>query len=142
MGATLSHLVGGQGLNARDYYLSLHNAIHAAPHVLGSDVQFEEIDVNECYVRGVLTLIGGFELHIAEYVVTDPALTRPKYRYHLQTSAGQLVSRWDNAPHHQSVSTFPDHRHDDHDGVHPASPMNVPDVLNAVLQFIMPSPPD
>ena len=123
-------------MKARDYYLSLQNAIHAAPHVLRSDVQFEEIDVNECYVRGVLTLIGGFELHIAEYVVTEPVLTRPKYRYHLQTFGGKLVSRWDNAPHHPDVSTFPDHRHDDHGGVHLASPMNVPDVLDAVLQFI------
>jgi len=104
--------------------------------VLRSDVRFEEIDVNECYVRGVLTLIGGFELHIAEYVVTDPILTRPKYRYHLQTSDGRLISRWDNAPHHPTVSTFPDHRHDDRDGIHPAPSMNVPDVLDAVLQFI------
>jgi len=123
-------------LNARDYYLSLQNAIHAAPHVLRSDVRFEEIDVNECYVRGILTLTGGFELHIAEYVVTEPVLTRPRYRHHLQTSDGKLVSRWDNAPHHPSVSTFPDHRHDDQGGVHPASSMNVPDVLDAVLQFI------
>ena len=123
-------------MNARDYYLSLQNAIHAAPHVLRSDVRFEQIDVNECYVRGILTLIGGFELHIAEYVVTEPVLTRTKYRYHLQTSAGELVSRWDNASHHSSVSTFPDHRHDDQGGVHPASSMNVPDVLDAVLQFI------
>ena len=123
-------------MNARDYYLSLQNAIHAAPHVLRSDVRFEQIDVNECYVRGILTLIGGFELHIAEYVVTEPVLTRPKYRYHLQTSDGELLSRWDNAPHHPAVSTFPDHRHDDQGGVHPASSMSVPDVLDAVLQFI------
>jgi hypothetical protein len=80
-------------LNARDYYLDLQDAIHAAPHVVRSDVQFEEIDTNECYVRGVFTLIGGFELHIAEYVVTEPVVTRPKYRYHLQTSDGKLVSR-------------------------------------------------
>ena len=123
-------------MNARDYYLSLQNAIHAAPHVLRSDVRFEEIDVNECYVRGILTLIGGFELHIAEYVVTEPVLMRPRYPYHLQTSDGKLVSRWDNAPHQPTVSTFPDHSHDDQDGVHSASSMNVPDVLDAVLQFI------
>lgn len=123
-------------MNARDYYLSLQHAIHIAPHVLRSDVRFEEIDVNECYVRGILTLTGGFGLHIAEYVVTEPVLTRPKYRYHLQTSAGKLVSRWDNAPHHPTVSTFPDHRHDDQGGVQPASSMSVPDVLDAVLQFI------
>ncbi len=123
-------------MNARDYYLSLQNTIHAAAHVLSSDVRFEEIDINECYVRGVLVLIGGFELHIAEYVVSEPLLTRLKYRYHLQTSGGKLISRWDNAPHHPDVSTFPNHRHDDHGGVHPAPPMNVSDILNAVLQFL------
>ena len=123
-------------MNARDYYLSLQDTIHSAPHVLSSDTRFEGIDVNECYVRGVLILIGGFELRIAEYVVTEPVLTRSKYRYHLQASGGKLISRWDNAPHHPDVSTFPDHRHDDHGEVHPSPPMNVPDVLSAVLQFI------
>ncbi len=123
-------------MNARDYYSDLQNVIHAAPHVLRSDVRFEEIDVNECYVRGVLTLIGDFELHIAEYVVTEPVLTRTKYRYHLQTSKGELVSRWDNAPHHTNVSTFPDHRHDDQGGVHSAPAMDVSDVLDAVLRFV------
>jgi len=56
MGTTLSHLVVGRGLNVRDYYLGLQSAIHAAPHVLCSDVWFEEIDVNECYVRAVSSL--------------------------------------------------------------------------------------
>lgn len=129
-------------MNARKYYLGLQAAIHAAPHVLGSDVRFEEIDVNECYVRGVLALIGGFELHVAEYVVTEPDVQRPKYRYHLQTSSGELVSRWDNVPHHPTVPTFPDHRHDDQGGVHSTSPMSVPDVLDTVLQFITPSSSD
>ncbi len=102
-------------------------------------MRFEEIDVNECYVRGVLSLMGGFELYIAEYVITTPTIARPKYRYHLQTSDGSLVSRWDNAPRHPSVSTFPDHRHDAYGGIHPARPMSVPDVLDASLEFIMPA---
>ena len=104
--------------------------------MLRSNITFDEIDANECYVRGILSLIGDFELHIAEYVVTEPNLTRPKYRYHLQDSDSRLVSRWDNVPHHPTVSTFPDHRHDDLGGVHPTPSMNVPDVLNAVLQFV------
>ena len=136
MAAAVRHLVRGPGLSAREYYLDLQSAIHAAPHVLRSDVRFEEIDLNECYVRGVLTLIHGFELHIAEYVITEPALTRTKYRYHLQTAGGRLISRWDNAPHHPEVPSFPDRRHDDHGGVHPSPPIDVPDVLCAVLPFI------
>ena len=66
MGTAFSHPIGGPRVNARDYYLDLQKAIRAAPHIVRIDMQFEEIDANECYVRGRLTLIGGFELHIAE----------------------------------------------------------------------------
>ena len=45
-------------MNAREYYLSIQAAIHAAPHVLRSEVRFDEIDVNECYIRGTLYLLG------------------------------------------------------------------------------------
>lgn len=122
-------------MNARDYYLNLQRVIHAKPHVLQSDMRFEEIDTNECYVRGILTLIDDLELHVAEYIITVPKLTRPKYRYHLQTSDGALVSRWDNAPHHPDVSSFPYHRHSS-EGIHPSSPMTIPEVLDTLLQFI------
>lgn len=124
-------------MNARDYYLDLQDVIHAAPFVLRSDLRFEEIDANECYIRGILLLVGGFELHIAEYVVTGPDLIRPKYRYHLQSSNDKLVTRWDNAPHHPSVPTFPHHRHDEQGRVHPTSPMSVPEVLDAILPIIL-----
>lgn len=136
MGTALPHPIRGPRLNARDYYLDLQRAIRAAPHVLRIDMQFEEIDVNECYVRGVLTLIGDFELHVAEYVITEPIVTRPKYRYHLQSTAGDLISRWDNAPHHPDISTFPDHRHDDRGSTHASNSMNIPEILVAILQFI------
>jgi hypothetical protein len=126
-------------LNARDYYVALQEAIHAAPHVLRSDMQFEEIDVAECYVRGVLWLIDGCELHVAEYIVTEPVVVRLKYRYHLQTSEGKTVSRWDNAAHHPEVSTFPDHRHGEQDQVYLSSPMSIPGAIEAALQFILPA---
>ncbi|OGO40078.1 MAG: hypothetical protein A2Z04_03175 [Chloroflexi bacterium RBG_16_57_9] len=125
-------------MNARDYSLGVQAAIHAAPHVLRSEVRFDEIDVNECYIRGVLTLAGDLELHIAEYIVTDPDIRRLKYRYHLQTTGNKLVSRWDNVPHHPHIPTFPDHRHDEYNGIHPAPAMDIPGVLMAVLQFISP----
>lgn len=123
-------------MNAREYYLSLQNAIHESPHVLSSDIHFEEIDVNECYVRGVINLIANLELHIAEYTRTTPTVVHLKYRYHLQTSAGKLISRWDNAQHHTAVATFPYHRHDQDDHIHPSPPVSIPDVLDASLPFI------
>ena len=138
MGAACPYLGRDPGVNARDYYLGLQDEIHAAPFVLRSDLRFEEIDANECYIRGILLLVDGFELHIAEYVVTEPDLTRTKYRYHLQSSSSELVARWDNAPHHRSVSTFPDHYHNAQGIVHSTRPMSVSEVLDTILPIILP----
>jgi hypothetical protein len=123
-------------LNAREYYVGIQSAIHAAPHVLSSDLSFEEIDTNECYLRGVLMLIGNLELHVAEYTVTEPVVRREKYRYHLQTTDAKLISRWDNVAHHPAISTFPNHRHDDQGNIQASPTMGIREVLDAVLPFI------
>lgn len=56
-------------MNARQYYLGVQAAIQGAPHVLRSEMHFDEVDSTECYIRGTLHLLGDLELHIAEYVV-------------------------------------------------------------------------
>jgi len=98
-------------VTARDYYLRLIE--HVTLHVLVTGIQldFDEIDRSIAYLRGRLVLSGGNELHVAEYVITDPNLVRDKYRYHLQRADGALVRRWDNAPHYPDLATFPHHCH-------------------------------
>ena len=98
-------------MKSREYYASLQAAILAARHVIQSDISFDEISEEECYIRGMLILAGGYELHIAEYVVTEPEFKRLKYRYHLQSSKNKMLARWDNAPHHPEVGTHPNHFH-------------------------------
>ncbi len=34
-----------------------------------------------------------------------------KYSYHWQDTNGNLIMRWDNAPHHNNLKTFPHHIH-------------------------------
>ncbi|HEW79302.1 MAG TPA: hypothetical protein ENH34_04985 [Phycisphaerales bacterium] len=38
-------------------------------------------------------------------------LKRTKYHFHWQDHDRQLIRRWDNAPHHPEIKTFPDHVH-------------------------------
>ena len=33
------------------------------------------------------------------------------YAYHWQERSGKLIKRWDNAPHHKEILTFPHHVH-------------------------------
>lgn len=117
-------------MNAREYFQRLQRSIDDAAFVVSVDLHYNEIDTNECYIRGRLILPDSLELHIAEYVVTAPTFQRLKYRYHLQTVDGTLVSRWDNAPHYPKVSTFPHHRHDASESAYPSPPISIPDVLD------------
>ena len=47
------------------------------------------------------------ELHLREY---SDAIHR-KYAFHWQTQSGELITRWDNAPHFQELATYPHHKH-------------------------------
>ena len=34
-----------------------------------------------------------------------------EYSFHWQSPDNELIIRWDNAPHHKSLATFPHHKH-------------------------------
>jgi len=38
-------------------------------------------------------------------------LAQTKYHFHWQDNQGKLIRRWDNAPHHPEIETFPHHLH-------------------------------
>ena len=75
-------------------------------------------------------------MHVAEYVVTEPALHRPSYRYHLQDAENALVRRWDNAPHYPDLPTFPHHCHLPDGTVIASDAMDLPTVLRAALRVM------
>ena len=52
------------------------------------------------------------------------------YSYHWQDSENKLLVRWDNAPHHKLIETFPHHMHNPN--VQPSFMIN----LEEVLKFI------
>ncbi|HPC78126.1 MAG TPA: DUF6516 family protein [bacterium] len=62
---------------------------------------------NFYYLRLKITLIDESELYIREYVSEAEYI----YSYHWQGKDGNLRIRWDNAPHHKDIKTFPHHKH-------------------------------
>jgi hypothetical protein len=56
-------------------------------------------------VRAVL--VDGSLLHIKEFSSFESFF----YSYHWQDRDGSLRIRWDNAPHHRDLATFPNHKH-------------------------------
>ncbi len=46
-------------------------------------------------------------VYIKEYVDENERA----YSYHWQTEKGELIIRWDNAPHYKDILTYPHHKH-------------------------------
>lgn len=123
-------------MSVRVYFQQIQEIIDRYEEVSSAHLSFDEIDQIECYIRGMLQLLNGFTLHVAEYVITEPAFLRDKYRYHLQDPDNHLITRWDNAPHHPEVSSFPDHQHNQDGTVQASTSMDIPKALDASISII------
>jgi hypothetical protein len=64
-------------------------------------------------------------------------LVKTDYAYHYQRADGTLVFRYDNAPHHPEVSTFPDHIHIE-GRVEAAEPPDLSKVLRRIDELLYP----
>lgn len=59
------------------------------------------------YIKASINLTDNSILHIREFI-SD---TEYNYSYYWQNTKGKLLIRWDNAPHHKEISTYPHHKH-------------------------------
>jgi len=66
------------------------------------------------FIRGNIYFRDRSLLHIREFVDVEILIDRGKYTYQYMSQEGDLIFRYDNAPHHQklNLSTFPHHKHD------------------------------
>jgi len=77
------------------------------PFVTGYQVlKFERTQTTR-RLKLAVEIVDGSRLMISE--ATNPRGFR--YAYHWQDAEGKLLVRWDNAPHHHALPTFPDHFH-------------------------------
>jgi len=73
-------------------------------------------------------LMDGSVLYIREFVSDE------EYSYSFQWQKnGNLLIRWDNAPHHRHLETFPHHKHvGSKDNIQPSKEVSLEDVLKTI----------
>jgi hypothetical protein len=69
--------------------------------------EFKRYD-NASSLVASLEFIDRSTLYIKDYLFLNGSR---KYSFHWQGRNGNLISRWDNSPHHKEISTFPHHCH-------------------------------
>ena len=76
-------------------------------------------------------------MEIAIFTTESPlTLKIDKYRFHYMTDNRQMLFRYDNAPHHPDVSSFPHHKHTSTDEVQSDIP-SIKDVLNEISAMMV-----
>ena len=123
-------------MTPNDYFLHLSSTAARNSFVVDSFLSLKETGGAECYIKGHLVLVKSYVLYMAEFVITGPYPFRHKYRFHLQNATGELVRRWDNAPHHRQVGTFPHHCHLADGRVIASPPMDLQAVLDAIIPLL------
>lgn len=120
-------------MNFRDYYSKIESLLSEFSLITHFSVDFEEITDLIGYLKGKLEMINGSVLYFFEFVeIQNNVPVLVKYKYQWQSSEGDLLKRWDNAPHHREINTFPYHVHNP-DGVSPSPAMSLETILNYCL---------
>lgn len=83
------------------------------------------------YLKISLLFTDSSELHLKEYIDEYER----NYSYRWQTSSGELIVRWDNAPHHRDINTFPHHKHVNNRVV-PSNEIEVKQIFNSITKII------
>ena len=94
-----------------------------------------ETDWSFTQVKIKAKLINNTELNIREKTTAHSF----RYAYHWQDNQGNLIKRWDNAPHHFKIKTFPHHQHIKLNGlikIIESDSMTISDVLLEIKQKI------
>ncbi len=98
------------------YLNDLDTFISASPAIV--DVDIIRRDIRDTGLEKIalyryrIKLKDGSTIEITERLLEEgKRLETTKYRYHWQAQSGKLIKRWDNAPHHPEIDTFPHHIH-------------------------------
>jgi len=96
--------------NVSQYFEIIEKAIEYSP-AEAAEIEIERRDAARGTIEGIVYFADGSRLEFTERVVIEERRpVKKEYRYQF-VSRGKAAFRYDNAPHHPSIATFPHHKH-------------------------------
>lgn len=127
-------------MSLRRYLERLRDTIYSR-----QEIKVEYLRVQEALsdrlgaIEGRLRFYDDSLLEFTETIIEQGVvLVKTDYAYHYQRADGTLIFRYDNAPHHREISTFPDHVHSE-GRVEAAEPPDLSDVLHRIDERLYPA---
>ncbi len=116
----------------------IEKTIASSSLVLSSNVQKHFGPALETlYLKGHLLIIDSSIFEIAIFATESrKTLSIKKYRLHYMNNTGQMLFRYDNAPHHPEIDSYPHHKHTP-DKIVPSTMPSLKDILNEISTIII-----
>ena len=120
-------------MNVDDYLNALDAKLREIAAFVAASVIHREIDANTNLglLKGQITFVDGSRFEFTEQLPIE----RTKFRLHYMDSVGNLITRWDSAPHHRELPTFPYHKHTSK-GIEAYGPVTALDVLDEIVKTL------
>ncbi len=95
------------------------------------DTEYDE-DADVGVISGNITFKDGSVFHFKDVLLGK----NRQYRFHYMDERSNLICRWDTAPHHKELKTFPYHIHLP-DGVKESRPVKLIDVVDEIESIVI-----
>ena len=95
------------------------------------DTEYDE-DAHAGIIGGSITFKDGSLFHFKEVLLAK----NRHYRFHYMDERNNLISRWNNAPHHKDLKTFPHHIHLPN-GINESKRVTLLDVLDKIENIVV-----
>jgi hypothetical protein len=94
-----------------EYFAHIESQIADCVHVFESHLLKDRRSLHIGIIEGELIFSNESVLHFIEFVNVKEPVEVYKYSYHYRDPYGSLIFRYDMAPHHKEIETFPHHKH-------------------------------
>lgn len=119
-----------------EYFKRIHLLISELSFVTSSEVNEDVRTLTEGYIKAKVFFTDGSILSFREYVSAESEpIVKLSYSYHYYKGQS-LIFRYDNAPHHKELSSFPHHKHLAGEIVIPCLPATIESVLSEIQDTV------
>ncbi|GIK57514.1 MAG: hypothetical protein BroJett015_31770 [Chloroflexota bacterium] len=121
------------------YLCRLYDTVISRGYIEVEQLVIDSRSTQRGAIRGRAKFYDGSILEFGEVIILrNRQVVKLRYAYHYQNASGELVFRYDNAPHYPHIPTHPHHKHVGSE-VKPAQAPDLSEVLHEIEQMIFES---
>ncbi len=119
-----------------EYFQNIESQIEDCTDIIETRLSKDKRSLHIGIIEGELLFIDESVLHFIEFVNVKEGIEVYKYSYQYQDRQKKMIFRYDMAPHHREIDTFPHHKHIFSNKVIEASCPTLPQVLDEIHDMI------